>query len=505
MQKFRARFIGDRAFYKTLLTVAIPIMLQQGITNFVALLDNIMVGQVGTEAMSGVAIVNQLLNVYNICIFGAVSGAGIFCAQFFGSGNTEGVRHAYRFKLYAASLFLALAVTVLLLFPDQLISLYLKEGGETAGDLRFTLQCSRDYLSIMLLGLPAFALTQCYSTTLRETKETILPMTGSILAVLTNTCLNYILIFGNFGFPVLGVRGAAVATVIARYVELSYIVIRTHRNSARFPFIRGIYRSLRIPLSLTGNILKKGLPLIMNETLWSVGTAVIMQCYAVRGLAVVAGFNISSTIVNFFNIIFYALGNSVAIIVGQLLGAGKIREARATDTKLIFTGVAIHVVIGGIMAACSGLFPQIYNTTETVRSLAAQFLMVSACFMPLQAFNHSCYFTLRSGGQTIITFLFDSFSLWCLNIPIANLLVHGTTLPIVTVYALVTATDICKAAIGFFMLKSGRWAKNIIPPAEEQGLEPETQEEASLPGSNESAPKGEAVPAEAMETAAEYK
>ncbi len=481
MQTFRSKFIGDRVFYKTLLTVALPIMLQQGITNFVALLDNIMVGQVGTEAMSGVAIVNQLLNVYNICIFGAVSGAGIFCAQFFGSGNTEGVRHAYRFKLYAAFLFLILGVTLLLLFPDQLISLYLKEGGETAGDLQYTLQCAREYLFIMLLGLPAFALTQCYSTTLRETKETILPMTGSILAVLTNTCLNYILIFGNFGFPVLGVKGAAIATVIARYVELSYVVIRTHRNSARFPFIRGIYRSMRIPLSLTANILKKGFPLIMNETLWSVGTAVIMQCYAVRGLAVVAGFNISSTIVNFFNIIFYALGNSVAIIVGQLLGAGKIREARDTDTKLIFTGVALHVVIGGIMAACSGLFPQIYNTTETVRSLASQFLLVSACFMPLQAFNHCCYFTLRSGGQTVITFLFDSFSLWCLNIPIANLLVRGTTLPIVAVYALVTATDICKAIIGFFMLKSGRWARNIIPPAEEQGLPSESSEESVVP------------------------
>ena len=166
MQTFRSKFIGDRVFYKTLLTVALPIMLQQGITNFVALLDNIMVGQVGTEAMSGVAIVNQLLNVYNICIFGAVSGAGIFCAQFFGSGNTEGVRHAYRFKLYAAFLFLTLGVTLLLLFPDQLISLYLKEGGETAGDLQYTLQCAREYLFIMLLGLPAFALTQCYSTTL---------------------------------------------------------------------------------------------------------------------------------------------------------------------------------------------------------------------------------------------------------------------------------------------------------------------------------------------------
>ncbi len=471
MQKLREKFIGDKAFYTTLLTVAVPIMLQQGITSFVALLDNIMVGQVGTEAMSGVAIVNQLLNVYNICIFGAVSGAGIFCAQFFGSGNTEGVRYAYRFKLFAASFFLILAISAFLLFPNQLINLYLKEGGETAGDLLLTLQSARDYLFIMLLGLPAFALTQCYSTTLRETKETILPMIGSILAVLTNTCLNYILIFGNFGFPVLGVKGAAIATVIARYVELSYVVIRAHRNSSRFPFVHGIYKSFRIPLSLTGNILKKGFPLILNESLWSVGMAVIMQCYAVRGLAVIAGFNISSTIVNFFNIVFYALGNSVAIIVGQLLGAGKIREARATDTKLIFTGVAIHVVIGGIMAACSSLFPQIYNTTDTVRSLATQFLLVSACFMPLQAFNHSCYFTLRSGGQTIITFLFDSFSLWCLNIPIAYFLVHNTSLPIVAVYTLVTATDICKATTGFFMLKSGRWARNIIPPAEEQGID----------------------------------
>lgn len=230
--------IGTRAFYKMALAVAVPIMIQNGITNFVSLLDNIMVGQVGTDQMSGVSIANQLMFVFNLCIFGGVGGAGIFAAQFYGSGNTEGVRNAFRFKLLVAAGVLLLSSAVLILWDEPLIQAFLHEGSET-GDLDATLRYGREYLHIMLLGLPAFALTQCYASTLRETGETMLPMTSGIIAVFVNLFFNYLLIYGKLGLPAMGASGAAIATVISRYVECCITIVWTHRHAEKAQFIRG--------------------------------------------------------------------------------------------------------------------------------------------------------------------------------------------------------------------------------------------------------------------------
>ena len=189
-----SKFIGDRQFYKMVLLTAVPIMVQNGITNFVSLLDNIMIGRVGTEQMSGVAIVNQLIFVYNLCLFGGVSGAGIFTAQFYGQKNYEGVRQTMRFKLWLVSAATLLAAGVLLAGGTELISAYLR--GEGAGEnISATLLYGKQYLGIMLCGLPAFAIVQAYSSTLRECGQTVLPMKAGITAVAVNLAFNYLLIY----------------------------------------------------------------------------------------------------------------------------------------------------------------------------------------------------------------------------------------------------------------------------------------------------------------------
>ena len=312
------RYIGDRAFYRNVFTIAIPIIIQNGITNFVSLLDNIMVGQVGTLQMSGVSIVNQLLFVFNLCVFGAVSGAGIFTAQFFGSQDHEGVRHTFRFKVLVSLVLVALGTALFLLAGQPLIQLYLLGDGDPR-DVAITLAYGSDYLRIMLLGLLPFALASAYSGTLRETGQTMVPMVAGIVAVFVNLAFNYILIFGHFGAPAMGVRGAAVATVLSRYVELAIVAGWTHLNSEANPFIQGAYRSMRIPGKLFRDITVKGMPLLINEALWSLGMAFLNQCYSVRGLNVVAGLNIANTLNNLFSIVFIALGDAVGILVGQLL------------------------------------------------------------------------------------------------------------------------------------------------------------------------------------------
>ncbi len=460
----RKKLIGDRDFYRMVLTVAVPIMVQNGITNFVGLLDNIMVGRVGTEQMSGIAIVNQLMMVFNLSIFGAISGAGIFSAQFYGCGDHKGVRNTFRFKVYISLILLLSGVFVLSAFGKNLILMYLHGEGQEAS-LEAALQYGQTYLWIMLLGLLPFVLEQIYTSTLRECGETMVPMKAGVAAVLVNLVLNWLLIFGSLGFPRLGVAGAAIATVISRYVQAAIVMVWTHRHSQRMPFIVGVYKSGRIPGSLAGKILLRGTPLMVNEILWSAGMAVLMQCYSVRGLSAVAALNISTTISNVFNVVFIAMGSAISIIVGQLLGAGKMDEARETDTRLIAFSVFSCFGIGTILVLSAPLFPMMYNTTAEVKLLAADFIRIAALCMPLAAFIHASYFTLRSGGKTVVTFLFDSVFLWCVSIPLAYSLSRYSGMPIIPLYFCCQLVDVIKCVIGFVLVKKGVWIHNIVEKA----------------------------------------
>ena len=220
------RYIGDRKFYRNLFSIAIPIIIQNGITNFVSLLDNIMVGQVGTIPMSGVSIVNGLLFVFNLCIFGASSGAGIFTAQFFGSRDHEGIRYTFRFKILICLLIAALGGLIFTCGDRLLIGLYLTGEGDAAAAAG-AMEYGRRYLAIMIWGFLPFAIANAYSSTLREMGETFVPMIAGIAAVFVNLFLNYVLIFGHFGAPEMGVEGAALATVISRFAELAIVVFWT--------------------------------------------------------------------------------------------------------------------------------------------------------------------------------------------------------------------------------------------------------------------------------------
>ena len=455
------KLFGDKAFYRMVLAIAVPVMVQSGITQFVSLLDNLMVGRIGTEEFGGVAIANQLIFVFNLCIFGGLSGAGIFSAQFSGKNDVDGMRHVLRFKLYFVIAASVLGILILHFFGSPLISLFLHEGSEE-GDLVKTLNFGLDYLKIMLIGLPMYAVSQCYASSLKETGETFIPMIGSGTAVLVNLVFNYILIFGKFGFPVMGVKGAAIATVLSRVVELAIIAIWAHTHTKRFGFFSKLYSSFRVPKALTFDIIKKGSPLMFNELLWSMGMSTLTACYSMRGLATVNALNISSTVSNLFNVVFMAIGSSIAIIVGNLLGAGKFEEARDTDRKIITMSVLGCFIFGSLLAVSAKYIPNLYETTDEVKSLATSFLFICAVSMPFNAFTHGCYFTLRSGGQTKITMAFDSCFVWVICIPLAYCLANVTSIPIIPMFIICTATELIKCVIGYFFVKSDRWVKNIV-------------------------------------------
>lgn len=461
LNKWKEKVIGDKNFYRRLFTIAVPMMIQMGITNFASLVDNIMVGKVGTEQMTGVAIANQLIFVYNLLVFGAVSGPGIFTAQYYGQRNHEGVRYTVRFKMICCGVITLLGLCVMSLWGEPLIQMYLHQEG-SSGDLTATLGYGLEYLHIILISFIPFAVVQIYAGTLKETGETMVPMKAGLISVFVNLILNYIFIYGKFGAPAMGAAGAAIGTVASRVVEMLIVVVWTHRNAIRNEFVKGLYRSLYIPRELVKNIVMKGLPLLMNEGLWAAGMAMLMQCYSVRGLNVVAAMNISNTLNNLFNVVFLSIGNSVAIIVGQYLGAGRMKEAKLSAYRIIFCSTMICFGVALVLAGVSFVFPNVYETSEEIRGLATKFILVLAFYMPVNAFLHAAYFTIRSGGKTIITFLFDSGFVWCVSIPLAYCLSRYTGVPIWPLYFICSGVDAVKAIIGFVLLRKGVWIQNLV-------------------------------------------
>ena len=458
---FIKKFVGDKAFYKMTLTVAVPIMIQNFITNFVSMLDNLMVGSLGTEQMSGVSIVNQLIFVFGLAVFGALSGAGIFTAQFYGKNDEDGIRYTLRYKLIISAIILVIALAVFSFFDDFLIRLYLHES-DGAGNIELTLTFAKQYLRIMLWSALPFCVTQIFSSTLRETGETVAPMVAGLIAVFTNCTFNWVLIFGKLGFPALGVEGAAIATTISRYVECSIIIIYIIRKRQRFSYFKGAFRSFSMPKKVFRDITFKGMPLLFNEFFWSLGMSLLSMAYSLYGISVVAGYSISSTVMNLANIAFISLGSSIGIIVGKQLGANQFKEAVDTDRKLIAFSAFLSAVIGIFVFLIGDKIPLLYNTTEESKELAGYFIKVCSIFIPVHSFANATYFTIRSGGKTLVTFLMDSVFIMCVSVPIAFSLYYVFNLPIHSTFFIVQCIDIIKVIIGLILVKKKVWLNNIV-------------------------------------------
>ena len=447
--------------YKQALILAIPMMIQNGITNAVGLVDNLMVGTLGTESITAVSIAVQLIFVYNLAIFGAISGPGIYCAQYYGQKNKEGFWNVFRLKIWICFFVLAVALFIYNRFGTDLINLYL-HGNDSGIDKAVTLSLSFDYLKIMLWGLLPFSLTQIYASSLRETGESIRPMVAGISSVIVDVILNYLLIFGKFGFPCLGVEGAAIATVIARAVEMLIVIIWTYTAKVKIKYITGALREITIPINNMLVVIKKSIPIFFNEFLWAAGFVSTFQCYSLKGLDVVASMNIASTLQNLVIVVIISMGCSVGILIGQQLGASKFEEAKENSLRLTrFTG-ALGVVVALMVISISGIFPTFFETTDSIRDLGRKFIIINAIFLPLHGILNSLYFTLRSGGKTFITFLFDSVFSWIFIVPTAFVLCKYVNLPILTIFVLVNGLEIIKIIIGYVLIKKGVWISNLV-------------------------------------------
>ena len=452
----------DKELLKKTCLLAVPIMIQNGIGNAVGLVDNLMVGSLGTEAIVAVSIAGQLMFVFWLALFGALSGPGIFGAQYYGNGDIKGVQDVFRIKFWMAAIVGVAGILIFLGMDDILLGLYMKGQSEEI-DAALTMQLAKDYLRIMLLGIPFIAITQVYATSLRETDESFKPMVAGIISVAVDVVFNYFLIFGKFGFPRLGVAGAAYATVLARVAECLVLIIWAHLRSKKHVFLKGLYKKILVQnKDMIWPILKKSFPIMLNEFLWAGAIAFMTQCYSRRGLDVLAGMNISNAICNLLNVVFIALGNAVGIVIGQMLGAGEFKKAKESSVTLMWFTAFACMILTVALIALSGWFPLLYDTTENSKKMATVFIIITALFFPLQGFLNSLYFTLRSGGKTVITFIFDSVFSWVVCGTCAFILSRFTNMHIYGIYICVQALDIIKVIVGYVMIKKGIWISNLV-------------------------------------------
>lgn len=449
----------DTEIFKKALALSVPMMIQNGITNAVGLVDNVMVGSLGTEPVTAVSIICQLIFVFNLAIFGGISGPGIYAAQYFGQKNDEGFKNTFRMKIWICLVTLVAGILIFNFGNEFLINLYLR-GESKNVDPVLTMSLAKEYLSVMVWGLPFFAITQVYASSLRESGKSVMPMVAGLVSVVVDIVFNYLLIYGKFGFPKMGVKGAAVATVMARVVEMLVIIIAVTIKKEKL--LKGVYKTLLVPSQTALEILKKGLPIFLNEFLWAGGVAALTQTYSIRGLDIVSGLNISNAICNLFNVVIVASGSAIGILTGQTLGALQFKKAEKDAFALTVFNTIICTVVGILLISVSGVFPLLYDTTDEIRRFGGYFIAITAFFFPIQGILNSLYFTLRSGGKTLVTFAFDSCFSWVISVPLAAILCYFTSLDIFAIYIIVQSADIIKVVIGTILIKKGLWISNIV-------------------------------------------
>lgn len=442
---------GNKAFYKRVAVIALPIIFQQLLIASVQLVDNLMVGQLGESSINAVTVVNQLNFVVMIVTFGLMGGAGIFTAQYFGAKKHEELKMSFRYKVVAA-IFLSLTAFILFsLFGQIMIGWFTTSSS--------TLLLGMDYLTIMKYGVLPFIVSMAISSTFRETGTTRPLLYISLFALILNAAINVVLIFGYLGFPALGVSGAAIGTVIARYLEMFLLMYLMKKR--RSPFNFKLSTLFHVPKTMVKKINKKALPLTINEIFWSVGQTVFLFAFSLRGEQALAAMNVNNAVSQIVFVIFSGIATSVAVMVGNTLGEHKLEEAESNAYKLIMTSVLAALVVGIILFLISPWIVGLYDINETTRAWALESIRYNSILVWLYSVNVAIYFTLRSGGDTFNTMLADSGFMWVINVPAALILGYFSTISIPLMFLIVKGMELPKFLFSLYLLRKRKWIQNL--------------------------------------------
>lgn len=445
------KILADRTFYKRVLLVTFPIILQQLLTSSVQLADNLMVGTLGELAIGSVSVVNQMYFVVIIVTFGAMGGAGIYSAQYFGSKQYDQLKQTFRFKLLIAFFLSTTAILIFTVFGEFFISLFT--------DNPITIQWGLDYLNIAKWVMIPMTLSTAISSTFREIGITKPLLKISIFAILSNVVLNYLLIFGHFGFPRLGIEGAAIATLVSRTIEFIFLfVLLVWKGNVFNTHLLDVFKIDKVLLKV---IIITAIPLVINEFLFSFGQTMFIQSYSTRGDNALAAINITNAISQLVFITFGGIGTAVAVFIGNTLGENKLKEARENAKKIIVFAVSFAFVLGIILFVLSFFVLDLYDISSQTEDIARFNIRVNAFAIPVISLYMVLYFTLRSGGDTRSTMIMDSGYIWVVQVPTVFLLSRLTDIGVIYLFLIIQVLELPKVALAFSRYKKYYWLRNL--------------------------------------------
>lgn len=444
--------INNKELLKTLGRVAIPIAAQSLISSSLNLIDNMMVGNLGELELNAVGASAQIFLIYWMIVYGFSSGASTFVTQFFGVGDISSIRKTTGFAITVSLCIGSLFFIASYFFPQYILRIFTK--------FPEVIEAGTGYVKVCSLTFFIVAITQPLVISLRATQQTKLPLYASVTALITNTVLNYIFIFGKLGLPAMGVTGAALATTIARFLEMSFIfyVIFGRKN-----LIAGrISEFFDYDILLAKKVIKNALPTTINETMWGVGTSMYLAAYNRIGITEGAAVQACNTINNIFFLVAFSIGDAILIILGQKLGQGKFDIAYAMSKKLLKVGLFVSIILGLTIIICREPVLNLFDFSEEGKLYASKILVIYGMLLWVSVYvGMQISGVLRSGGDTRFPMAAEVLAVWGIGVPLAFITSLYLQWPVYFVVLAVKSEEVVKAALVTWRYFSKKWIKNV--------------------------------------------
>jgi putative MATE family efflux protein len=444
---------NDSKFYRNLIKIALPIVIQNFIASSLNMVDTMMIGKVGEAEIAAVGIANQLFFLFVLITAGVCSGGGVLIAQFWGKKDTKNIRRVLGIGITTCVIIALMFTVSALLFPRSIMAIFNK-------DLK-VIELGAKYLRIVCFSYIFTAINFNYAFSSRCIERTVMPMVVSAIALGCNTFLNYVFIFGNFGAPNMGVEGAALATLIARVIETVLLVGYIYGTNG--VLAAKISEMIDLNRVFINRVFKTSLPVILNEACWGLAAVVYSAIYGRIGTQAIASIQICSTIQNLFMVIIFGMASSAAVMIGNKVGAGEEDTAKVYGKRFCLLGVIIGTILAISLAAAATFILSFFNVSEKVVHDSLMILYIVSGILVVRVLDILLIVgILRGGGDVKFSFLIETFTMWCIGVPLALIGAFVLKLPVYYVVALVTMEEIVKLILSLWRFLSNKWVRNIV-------------------------------------------
>jgi putative MATE family efflux protein len=445
--------IFDAAFLKRLLPLAIPVAIHEFLMSSLDLLDTVMIGRYNESGIAAVSLANQIFLIFILILIGVTSGSNIFTAQFWGANDHKGVRKVVGIMLISSVTISLIFSIIATLFGSEIMNFYTPDKN--------LVKLGASYLAIAGFAYPFTAISISIGTSLRSINNARLPLVISVFSLSINAILNYILIFGNFGFPELGVRGAAIGTLISRVIEATLLILAVfHTNSPLVAVPKELFSASK---EFVLKLFKTSFPVIVNELGWILGFSYYNKIYAGINSEAISAVSVVGSSSMLFMVIFFGSSSATAVIIGNSIGNENLIRAQEDAERVMGFAPIVAILTSILIYIFAPVVPLVFGLSSLLGESAVTILRIFAILFPFKMFNlHLVNGLLRSGGDTTFAMGMDIIGVWLIGVPTAIVTATYFNYPVEIVYFLVGLEDVVKAGVGYYRIKSGRWINRVV-------------------------------------------